>query len=206
LSAAGRKTEYLHELAEQRPAIPGFRRIDSTQLQSLAEAEAMAGPNAPRDVVAQLADRLTRLRRQRRPDAPPPPHAGERREEARPETGTGSREESDRRGEAELVTSGGDQVINPRPTRTPSKKRQRSSPTTANRPAERRTPPASPRTPPFSRRSTLSGRRGAMTLNEKSRLFAATFRVGAPGFEPGTSSPPDWRANQAAPRPVLGQR
>ena len=27
--------------------------------------------------------------------------------------------------------------------------------------------------------------------------------IGAPGFEPGTSSPPDWRANQAAPRPVL---
>jgi hypothetical protein len=26
--------------------------------------------------------------------------------------------------------------------------------------------------------------------------------VGAPGFEPGTSSPPDWRANQAAPRPA----
>ena len=26
--------------------------------------------------------------------------------------------------------------------------------------------------------------------------------VGAPGFEPGTSSPPDWHANQAAPRPV----
>jgi hypothetical protein len=27
--------------------------------------------------------------------------------------------------------------------------------------------------------------------------------IGAPGLEPGTSSPPDWRANQAAPRPVL---
>jgi hypothetical protein len=26
--------------------------------------------------------------------------------------------------------------------------------------------------------------------------------VGAPRFELGTSSPPDWRANQAAPRPV----
>jgi hypothetical protein len=26
--------------------------------------------------------------------------------------------------------------------------------------------------------------------------------VGAPGFEPGTSCPPDKRANQAAPRPV----
>ena len=28
------------------------------------------------------------------------------------------------------------------------------------------------------------------------------FLVGAPGFEPGTSCPPDKRANQAAPRPV----
>jgi hypothetical protein len=27
-------------------------------------------------------------------------------------------------------------------------------------------------------------------------------KVGAPGFEPGTSCPPDKRANQAAPRPV----
>jgi hypothetical protein len=31
---------------------------------------------------------------------------------------------------------------------------------------------------------------------------AASGSIGAPGFEPGTSSPPDWRANQAAPRPV----
>ena len=30
--------------------------------------------------------------------------------------------------------------------------------------------------------------------------------IGAPGFEPGTSSPPDWRANQAAPRPVAADR
>src|SRR5256885_15192384 len=28
------------------------------------------------------------------------------------------------------------------------------------------------------------------------------FAIGAPRFELGTSSPPDWRANQAAPRPV----
>jgi hypothetical protein len=31
------------------------------------------------------------------------------------------------------------------------------------------------------------------------------FLVGAPRFELGTSSPPDWRANQAAPRPVTGE-
>src|SRR5205085_10276202 len=30
----------------------------------------------------------------------------------------------------------------------------------------------------------------------------ASSLVGAPGFEPGTSCPPDKRANQAAPRPV----
>ena len=30
----------------------------------------------------------------------------------------------------------------------------------------------------------------------------AGLSVGAPRFELGTSSPPDWRANQAAPRPV----
>src|SRR4051812_35661660 len=28
--------------------------------------------------------------------------------------------------------------------------------------------------------------------------------IGAPRFELGTSSPPDWRANQAAPRPATG--
>jgi hypothetical protein len=34
-------------------------------------------------------------------------------------------------------------------------------------------------------------------------LFAVVvIPVGAPGFEPGTSCPPDKRANQAAPRPV----
>jgi hypothetical protein len=30
------------------------------------------------------------------------------------------------------------------------------------------------------------------------------FIIGAPRFELGTSSPPDWRANQAAPRPATG--
>src|SRR5215212_7139395 len=32
------------------------------------------------------------------------------------------------------------------------------------------------------------------------------FIVGAPRFELGTSSPPDWRANQAAPRPATPPR
>jgi hypothetical protein len=36
----------------------------------------------------------------------------------------------------------------------------------------------------------------------KAASHAACPLVGAPGLEPGTSSPPDWRANQAAPRPV----
>ena len=37
----------------------------------------------------------------------------------------------------------------------------------------------------------------------RSSHFCRTFiTVGAPRFELGTSSPPDWRANQAAPRPV----
>jgi hypothetical protein len=35
---------------------------------------------------------------------------------------------------------------------------------------------------------------------------AERIPVGAPGFEPGTSCPPDKRANQAAPRPVGGTR
>jgi hypothetical protein len=30
--------------------------------------------------------------------------------------------------------------------------------------------------------------------------------IGAPRFELGTSSPPDWRANQAAPRPATATR
>jgi hypothetical protein len=34
------------------------------------------------------------------------------------------------------------------------------------------------------------------------QALQAIRTVGAPGLEPGTSSPPDWRANQAAPRPV----
>ena len=33
--------------------------------------------------------------------------------------------------------------------------------------------------------------------------FPAGLSVGAPRFELGTSSPPDWRANQAAPRPAM---
>jgi hypothetical protein len=37
---------------------------------------------------------------------------------------------------------------------------------------------------------------GAIPANPHEHL------IGAPGFEPGTSSPPDWHANQAAPRPV----
>jgi hypothetical protein len=37
---------------------------------------------------------------------------------------------------------------------------------------------------------------------EKPRLSGAFRMVGAPRFELGTSSPPDWRANQAAPRPA----
>jgi hypothetical protein len=37
---------------------------------------------------------------------------------------------------------------------------------------------------------------------QKAPLMRGFSMVGAPGFEPGTSSPPDWRANQAAPRPV----
>jgi hypothetical protein len=37
----------------------------------------------------------------------------------------------------------------------------------------------------------------------KAATYAAFPSVGAPRFELGTSSPPDWRANQAAPRPVL---
>jgi hypothetical protein len=36
----------------------------------------------------------------------------------------------------------------------------------------------------------------------KTASYAASPPIGAPGLEPGTSSPPDWRANQAAPRPV----
>src|SRR5215475_6996237 len=34
------------------------------------------------------------------------------------------------------------------------------------------------------------------------RVSGAFLFIGAPGFEPGTSCPPDKRANQAAPRPV----
>jgi hypothetical protein len=41
--------------------------------------------------------------------------------------------------------------------------------------------------------------------NEKPRDMRGFLVIGAPGFEPGTSCPPDKRANQAAPRPVGGQ-
>ncbi len=40
------------------------------------------------------------------------------------------------------------------------------------------------------------------TEDAKGRSGRGLSAVGAPRFELGTSSPPDWRANQAAPRPV----
>src|SRR5437899_9197576 len=39
-------------------------------------------------------------------------------------------------------------------------------------------------------------------MTTRTLAFPALSLVGAPGFEPGTSCPPDKRANQAAPRPV----
>ena len=36
----------------------------------------------------------------------------------------------------------------------------------------------------------------------ESPVLRGFLAIGAPGFEPGTSCPPDKRANQAAPRPV----
>jgi hypothetical protein len=48
------------------------------------------------------------------------------------------------------------------------------------------------------RRASRSRRDGKVAQGQRFRL------VGAPRFELGTSSPPDWRANQAAPRPVPG--
>src|SRR6058998_3095035 len=47
-----------------------------------------------------------------------------------------------------------------------------------------------------------SGAGTAHTLEERNPAGAGLCRVGAPRFELGTSSPPDWRANQAAPRPA----
>ena len=41
------------------------------------------------------------------------------------------------------------------------------------------------------------------TEKTKASHLRGFLLVGAPRFELGTSSPPDWRANQAAPRPVL---
>jgi hypothetical protein len=46
--------------------------------------------------------------------------------------------------------------------------------------------------------SRVDGRNGAKKKPRRAGLSV----IGAPGFEPGTSCPPDKRANQAAPRPV----
>jgi hypothetical protein len=53
---------------------------------------------------------------------------------------------------------------------------------------------------PFSIPATLSG--GGFGGKWQPRF--GLIPVGAPGFEPGTSCPPDKRANQAAPRPERG--
>src|SRR6187455_598018 len=41
-----------------------------------------------------------------------------------------------------------------------------------------------------------------LTPEAESPVLRGFLAIGAPGFEPGTSCPPDKRANQAAPRPV----
>jgi hypothetical protein len=51
--------------------------------------------------------------------------------------------------------------------------------------------------------SRLKRRPGRRREKRESPVAAGLFSVGAPRFELGTSSPPDWRANQAAPRPVF---
>ena len=45
----------------------------------------------------------------------------------------------------------------------------------------------------------------SLTEPQDARPLAGTLPVGAPRFELGTSSPPDERANQAAPRPVAAR-
>jgi hypothetical protein len=42
-------------------------------------------------------------------------------------------------------------------------------------------------------------------VKPRNRQFQHLSLIGAVGLEPTTSSPPDWRANQAAPRPVAGR-
>src|SRR5581483_819159 len=44
------------------------------------------------------------------------------------------------------------------------------------------------------------------TLCKRKAPAPRGFSIGAPRFELGTSSPPDWRANQAAPRPASAPR
>ena len=45
-------------------------------------------------------------------------------------------------------------------------------------------------------------RLGLLRLTPKHQFLQPLLHIGAPRFELGTSSPPDWRANQAAPRPA----
>ena len=66
--------------------------------------------------------------------------------------------------------------------------------------SDRRRPSAAPRR----RRAAVRARRRVLGRRRQAGNAPLNrgFRVGAPRFELGTSSPPDWRANQAAPRPV----